>query len=69
MRFLAYANFTQNQKSHKARTLYIGICISGEYPVLMRYVGLLVEFVAFQCKTNLDFDDPDDSNLEMAQDI
>ena len=36
---------------------------------MMRYVGLLVEFVAFQCKTNLDFDDPDYSNLEMAQDI
>ena len=36
---------------------------------MMRYVGLLVEFVAFQCKANLDFDDPDDSNLEMAQDI
>ena len=69
MRFLAYANFSKNQKSHKARTHCIGICISGESPVLMRYIGLLVEFEVFQCKTNLDFDDPDDLNSEMAQDI
>ena len=41
----------------------------GYLNIWMRYVDLLVEFVAFQCKTNLDFDDPDDSNLEMAQDI